>query len=246
MSCLQLGRRSLIPFEEVREYYQSTDMPFIKLIGILHRAVDVLAEWNEYLGSGEKRSSGYHILQSISLLDEALEIWKSGRSNDWGYTESNELLTDQGSWIIPLLMHPGAPAVIHQYSCLSVAYCWNLYRLLRLVLNRALLTANDVERQGMGLPSKPQSISTITKHVEDICSSVYAHLRGSIPGRYEALQEQDIVGLRQFLLFAPLYAVRKCLISFATNPMAKVRLDWVENLLAFLLNLNHPNRSPLS
>lgn len=243
MYCLQLGRRSFIPYEELRGHYESSNFPQQRIVGILHQTVDALADWNEHLNSGAGETSNYHYLRKLYSLDDQLVQWANSLHVSWGFEVSTTLLVNQPAFLMHLTTLPGAPTAYHIYDNLPMTYSWNMHRILRLCIHRSILKSTE---PGFGevdlLPSEEQSLLLIRELFDDVCASVYSYFTVSIPGRSAAVDTQDIIGLRQMLLLLPLNIAMICTRTMPINPVPKARWEWAGSVLAFLSRLNHVGR----
>lgn len=243
MYCLQLNRRSFIPYEGLREHYESPSRPHIRLVGILHQTIDALAEWNEHLNSGAGETSSYHYLRKLYSLDDQLVQWTSKLSVGWGFEVSPSLLINQPNYLKHLTKLPGAPTICHVYDNLRIIYSWNTYRILRICIHSSILKSTGLRfGETSLLPSEEQSLLLIPELFDEVCATVCSHFIVSVPGRDAAVDTQDIIGLRQFLLTLPLNVAMTWTRTLPVNPVPKAKWEWAEEVLAFLFRLNHVGR----
>jgi hypothetical protein len=223
----------------VQEFYQS-DFPLVRLNGILHRAVDVLAQWKRCV-SGSTITSRVEIelLQCRMMeLDAELACWELTVPAWYTYgvytTEQRQI--GQPRWIRSLLDHPGSPPIMHYYNSLLNVYGWNLYRLLRISLNNSII--NSVSTFPLHTCSVAldlnSSLLVVNKLAGDICSSVLSILTISIPGKPEAASEQDICGFRVQGLVPTLKLAHTCLRTLWGHSESQLRADWLDLVISFI------------
>jgi hypothetical protein len=215
-------------------------------MGLMHQIVDVVADWAETSKGLQSADDVRQRLELALMLDDALEEWKRGLPHFWTYERSDNPATGYPGWLWALLEQPGSPDVLHTYDSLPVVYGWNLYRMFRIVLNKMIL-ANIVVLPSLDMHNQPPSraserVLVINQLVEDICSSVHAHLSVPIPGKTESLIGSEICGLRTFLLASPLMLVSSCLRATVGNDDAQARADWVDHVLTYIRRIPHVNQ----
>jgi hypothetical protein len=215
-------------------------------MGLMHQIVDAVADWSETSKGHQSIDHVRHGLEQLFMLDDALEEWEKRLPQFWAYEQTDNLAAGYPGWLWALLEQPGSPDVLHKYDSLPVVYGWNLYRMFRIVLNKMIL-ANIVLLRGLDMQDRPLSsgserLLAINQLVEDICSSVHAHLSVPIPGKTESLIGAEICGLRTFLLASPLMLASSCLRAKVGNYDAQARADWVDNVLAYIRQIPHINQ----
>ena len=229
---------------ELLRFYDS-DVPVVRLLSMMHLGVDALADLTEYSSPGmENFDQQLQALQRIIAIDEALKKWKTSLPAFFAFEPSEAMTQGQPNWLASLFEVPGAPLVNHEYESLSVAYLWNIYRMLRIILNRAILK-NSMLIMGngsqAGLPpfNNLQPFAVIGQLIEEICSSVYLHLSIPIAGKPESLIGQDFCGIRVFLISSPLRVAGNCLRSIPGNDYTQARANWTDHVLSFIVEHHH-------
>jgi hypothetical protein len=214
-------------------------------MGLMHKIVDAVADWSEISKDIQSIDHCRQNLEQLLRLDDALEEWKQGLPQFWAFKRSDNLATGYPGWWCALLELPSSPAILHKYDSLPVAYGWNLYRMFRIVLNKTILAGivllPSLDMQIRWHSRGSQRIFMIHQLVEDICSSVHAHLSVPIPGKSESLIGPDICGLRIFLLTSPLIVASSCLRAIPGNDSAQAQADWVDNILTYIRRIPHVN-----
>jgi hypothetical protein len=241
-TCLRYGRPSYLPFELLQHFYNS-EFPIVRLTGYMHQGVDLLAQWRQAaasmtnMGPIEIKS----LLNRIILLDAELAQWEMSVPLFFTYGVSLDPHTGQPYWMKSLLAHAGAPPLMHCYESFQNAYGWNLYRALRILLNRTIL--DSVSTFPLYTHSIELDLKTclliVKKLVEDICASVLSILIGYIPGKPPAVSEQDICGFRAHGLVSALELARACLRAAVGDPESQLRADWVGSVLSFIAKKIH-------
>jgi len=243
--CLLLGRRSFIDYDHFRELYENSQHPIVRLSGLIHKTVDLIAEFQEHIntGGGTGEASLYPYLRKMYDLDGELFQWVASLGEESKYEGHVSILVDKPSYLQNLMTMPGAPDRFIIYGDLPLAYMWNLYRVLRIALHSAILksTQPDMDNETM-LSSEEESFWTIRSEFDELCSSVYSYFIIPVAGRSETSDTESLIGLRQFFLLLPLRISMNTLQTLPTNPVPRERWRWVQHVVLFLFRLNHMGR----
>jgi hypothetical protein len=231
----------------LHEFYDS-EFPLIRLGSLMHRSVDLLAQWRQIISRKDTTDLAdtepllESLLIHVVLLDADLSNWELTAPSFLNYGIFNfEEQRLQPRWMLDLLDQPGCPPIMHYYDCLQNLYGWNLYRMVRILLNRAILNSVSTfpfYNLPIGLDLQT-SLLVIKKMADDICSSVLSALTVSIPGKPPAVSKQDICGFRVQGLAGALELVRVCLGANLENPESQLRADWVDSVISFIANEIH-------
>jgi hypothetical protein len=223
----------------VQEFYDS-EFPLVRLNGMLHRGVDVLAQWRQCAsGTAVAGSNEIELLLSrIVELDAELANWELTTPAwlNYGVYSFEQQHTGQPHWIRQLLGHPGSPPIMHYYTSLVNVYGWNLYRMLRIFLNKTIINSISTFPQhthSIALDLKT-SLLIVKKLADDICACVLSILTVPIPGKLDAASEQDICGIRVQGLTPALQLARTCLRGLSGHPESEMRADWLNCVMSFV------------
>lgn len=242
--CLQLGRRSFIEYDFFRDVYESSSFIMVRLVGLIHRIVDLLPESRVHQIDGLDESSPSSSIRRLVALDEELSLWQSTLDLARVSKGSSDLLARQPVYLENLTTIPGAPESFSLYDDLQVLYVWNLYRVLRIAMHCSILRSQMVQiGECQMLPSQQESTRIILGLFEDMCQSVYANFLVHIDGRAPALDVADIIGLRQIFLLLPLLIAMGYIQTLPINPVSKERWIWIQQVVDFLQSLNHTGRN---
>jgi hypothetical protein len=231
----------------LHEFYDSP-FPLVRLQNFLHRGVDLLAQWRQIASRKDVvdlvdiESLLKTLLDQVVLLDSGLTNWELTLPSMFNYGSfSLDEKQLQPPWMLELLNHPGCPPIMHDYDSLQNIYTWNLYRMVRILLNQAILNSVRIFPlytlpMAMDLQT---SLLVIKKLVDDICSSVLSSFTVSIPGKPLAVLKQDICGFRVQGLVGALELARACLRANLGYLESHLRAEWVESIITFISNEIH-------
>ena len=244
--CLQLGRRSFVEYDHFRELYETSEHGIVTLSGLMHRTVDLIAEFQEHIniGGGIGEASLYPYLRRMYDLEGGLLAWAASLPQQVTRRETVDVLVGQPTYLRNLIMMPGAPEYFTVYGDLPVIYGWNLYRALRIALHTAILRSTQAEiDSGSMLASEEESLWTIRNEFDELCSSVYSLFMVPVTGRTETSETESLIGLRQVFALLPLRVATHFLQTLPTNPVSTERWSWVQHVVLFLFRMNHMDRS---
>jgi hypothetical protein len=244
--CLRLGRRSFLPREDLAEYYHGSGEHLHVLISCMHEAADMNADVLSGRMDTTTLDACTRVLDSFYELDSATLRWGDHALFEWGAFETHPLdLNGIPTWISGLYNRSGAPEMTYTYTDIATAYAWNLYRVVRIVVNGAI--ANLTQRVRSTWPEEadsrhidisPASSVLLSLSIEICCSTLF-HYTVPIPGKPEILQVQDICGIRTFLLHIPMDTANICLQRIAEKHAAVQPLaDWATLMLNFTRRLS--------
>jgi hypothetical protein len=222
----------------LQDYYQS-GLPMVRLSGLLHESVDLLAQLKEdtHAALVDQRHDAQTTAQQILLLDTKLARWESSLPLFFQFEACPTPEFRQPPWLKNIVTNSGSPSIMHIYDTLQTAHGWNVYRVLRIMLNKAITSVQNYDSSNHEI--MPGSMVLMERLVNDICASVLSHFLVPIPGKPTATLEQEICGIRAHFLVSPLTAALTYLRSFPDRPLAKSRAEWVESVLAFIAQTFH-------
>ena len=204
----------------------------------MHQGADLLASWREFTAANiiVNSNQALLILRRMRLLDSALADWASNLPSFFSFGILLNPEAGQHRWVKALLQHPGAPLVMHQYASLQTAYGWNLYRMLRILLNRSILSSRKMFPiyGDENSPDFAHPLFVIRELVNGIRSSVLSHFIVSISGKSVAASEQEICGMRGYFLLSPLMVASACLHAFPEYPDENLGAEWVDTVCSFI------------
>jgi hypothetical protein len=240
--CLQLGRRSYIEYDYFHELYENSEYILARLVGLIHKTVDLLPGIQQHLKRGEGCSLALFLPRLYALEGELFQFHSALNPNSM-FEGPTSLLASQPAFLKTLTTLPGAPDHFSLYDDLPGLYVWNLYRVLRIAIHSSILRSTASRAGGPDMPyTEQQSVWTICELFEEMRSSVYAHFIIHISGKPVAADTTSIIGLRQIFLLLPLRMAMGYIEALPTNPISKERWNWVQRVLMFLLYLNHTGR----
>lgn len=178
------------------------------------------------------RTTAETLHESLLRLDDRLWQWSQKHSPPslWCYHVHDSLATDDRIADHELKTGQGAPALLHQYTSLLIASAWNQYRATRIFIHRSLLDLSQAiaESQATLLldptnttaatsagpnrfrEQQEQSLDTIGSMINDIRSSVFAHLAVTIDDPYKIDTGADTRAIRGHCLMWPLFVIVSC------------------------------------
>jgi hypothetical protein len=230
----------------------SLSQPAINLTKIIHKTVSIWAKWKRYTASPAGTTS--NIIDPVELLLEANELevefqaWEKGNlPATWKFQVFEISASTYGNydpkWVDMILTSDGAPQAFHVYSNLKIAFGWNLFRIARLFLSRAMLEMIPAliasAPENLDLLSKLLDQTPIVRRVwrltEDICASVLSHFTVLIPNKPDSGSALNVCGLRGYYLLWPLAVVGIILRTLRVPGMDAVkRLSWMKSILLYL------------
>ncbi|KAF2093145.1 hypothetical protein NA57DRAFT_61668 [Rhizodiscina lignyota] len=223
--CLLLGRPSFIEYEPFREVYENSHFVLVRLMGLIHKTADLLPAFHAHLNSSDE-TSRYSYMQRLYALERELLYWHSTRGQNWMYEGAADLLGSQPSFLKNLTKLPGAPDHFNMIA-----------------INCSILKTKGPQiGEYDELYSEEGSLWTIRELFDEICASVYAYFIVSIAGRTAAMDTSSIIGLRQFFLMMPMRMSMGYIQTLQINPIPMERWSWAQQVLTFLLHLNHTGR----
>lgn len=170
--------------------------------------------------------------ESLLRLDDRLWQWSQKHSPPslWCYHVLDSSVIDDRNANHELKTGQGAPALQHRYSSLLIASAWNQYRATRIFIHRSLLDLSQAitETQATLLlnptnttaatsadpnifrEQQEQSLDTIGSMINDIRSSVFAHLTVTIDDPYKIDTGADTRAIRGHCLMWPLFVIISC------------------------------------
>jgi hypothetical protein len=239
--CLKRGIPSFIDYSYLKEFYESSSHAMVRLTGLIHRGVDLLALWEEsaaapgFTGQTEQNS----LLTQISALDVAFDGWGVALPEHAGFTTHPTPATStQPNWLRQILEHPGMPRIAHAYASVQIIYAWNLSRMMRMLIARVLLAAS------LNIPSSDPTPykETIHRMVEDISSSMLSIFTAPIDTKPYADSVLEVCGFRPYLAGLPLDIAKESLQMLPRTAEAESRIAWIEKVLHFTLKEFHQVR----
>jgi hypothetical protein len=213
----------------------------------MHQTVDALVDCSSHMSGEIGGPANCAFLRRLHSIDDGLSQWALMLPSGVDY-EAADLLSDGlPKFLRRLSQFPGAPSKIRIYNNLQLSYSGNLNRALRLAIHCAILRCSAASTEGSEATSTWEQSSTAVRNLFDqICSSVYSNFILPIPGRADAEEMQNVTGLRGFLLLLPFRVALKCARTLPVSPVPEEQVQWAEEVVRFLLSINHIGRDGYS
>lgn len=211
--------------------------------GLIHQSVNALAMLKaSYCSSSSVDPAGIPaLLPQLILLDDALITWKVTLSSFTAY-RTFKPSRSQPRWLQKLLDFPGAPEFMARYESITLLLVWNIYRVTRISIARALLKGNQTLAI-LNQVEVTQRLADVERLVEDICSCVLDILTLPIKGKPEAKTFEQVCGFRSYMLMSPLSLAIETLRTTISGEEAETKARWLEQVLGLVMREMHKSRT---
>lgn len=234
--CLQRGIPSFIAYRDLKEVYESSKFAMLRLTGMVHRGVDLLALWKDALATPDTTDPAEFktLLEQLDMLGQIIDAWDPalGLRTQMAHHQTPAAST-QPRWLRRVLDHPGVPRVSHQYAVVQVIYVWNLARIVRIKIATALLNAS-FEHPEYNISASHQ-LDVIADNVENACASIFPIFTMPIDTKPYAETSNDVCGFRAHMAIQPLVAARNALPLLPQTGTVVARAAWVNEVLNFMM-----------
>jgi hypothetical protein len=239
-SCLRRGIPSFIPFSQIKNFYENSSFPMMKLTSLIHRGVDLLSLWKgsaaSYTADNAERAS---LVAQMSALDVSMDLWEKTVPGICGFTsEPTPNASNLPQWLRPIIEHPGVPRVMQVHDNVQLIFTSNLWRMMRMLVARVLLAAS-IEMPGTDSISY---MRTIRRMVEDTCTSILPIFITPIDTKPYANTVEEVCGFRSYMAINPLLIAKACLEVLPATVESGARIAWIGEVHAFTLREFHKSR----